>query len=94
MTAVTPRNILRHELIGLEVDVIRSTNRCCDSISGKVVDESRNTLMIKQGESVKRIAKRDALFKFKLPEGCVEVEGSALVSRPEDRVKRKSKRRW
>jgi ribonuclease P protein subunit POP4 len=94
MNPVTPRNILRHELIGLDVDVIRSSNKYCDSISGKVVDESRNTLMIKQGESVKRVAKRDALFKFKLDEGCVKVEGSALVSRPEDRVKRKSKRRW
>jgi ribonuclease P protein subunit POP4 len=94
MNPVTPRNILRHELIGLDVDVIRSSNKYCDSISGKVVDESRNTLMIKQGESVKRVAKRDSLFKFKLDEGCVKVEGSALVSRPEDRVKRKSKRRW
>jgi ribonuclease P protein subunit POP4 len=94
MTPVTPRNIVRHELIGLDVEVVRSSNACQSSVSGRVVDESRNTLMIKQGETVKRIAKHDALFKFKLPQGCVEVEGSALVSRPEDRVKRKSKRRW
>ena len=90
MTTVTPRNILRHELIGLDVDVVKSSNDCQSSVSGRVVDESRNILMIKQGE----IAKQDALFKFRFPKGCVEVEGSALVGRPEDRVKKKSKRRW
>lgn len=94
MTPVSPRNILRHELIGLDVDVVRSSNDYQSSVSGRVVDESRNTLMIKQGEKVKRIAKQDAFFKFKIPEGCVEVEGLALVGRPEDRVKKKSKRRW
>ena len=85
---------IRRAVIGLEVDVIKNPNGCCASISGKVVDESRNTLMIKQGESIKRVVKHDALFKFKLTESSVEVEGSALVNRPEDRVKRKSKRRW
>jgi len=94
MTTVTPRNILRHELIGLDVDVVKSSNDCQSSVSGRIVDESRNILMIKQGEKVKRIAKQDALFNFRFPEGCVEVEGSALVGRPEDRVKKKSKRRW
>ena len=94
MTPITPKNIIRHELVGLNVNVIRSSNLNYNSISGQVVDESRNTFLIKHGDSVKRIAKKDTLFKFVLPDCCVEVEGSVLISRPEDRVKRNIKRRW
>jgi ribonuclease P protein subunit POP4 len=94
MTPVTPGNILRHELIGLDVRVVDDSNPCNISITGRVIDESRNTLVIKQDGGVKRIAKQDALFQFSLPRGEVEVRGSALVGRPEDRVKRNLRRRW
>jgi ribonuclease P protein subunit POP4 len=94
LTPITSRNILRHELIGLNVKVVRDHNPCNVSLSGKVIDESRNTLVIRQGEQEKRIAKQNASFLFSLSEGDVKVDGSALVGRPEDRVKRKMKRRW
>ena len=94
MTPVTPGNILRHELIGLDVKVVRDSNPCNTSLSGRVIDESRNTIVIEHRGEAKRIAKQDALFLFSLPEGNVEVEGKALVGRPEDRVKRKQRRRW
>ncbi len=94
MMPITPRNILRHELIGLEARVIRDSNPSNVSISGKVIDETRNTLVIRHGEKAKMIAKKDAVFLLRLPERDVEVEGRALVGRPENRVKRKLKRRW
>lgn len=94
MTTITPWNILRHELIGLDVEVVWDRNPCNIAVSGKVIDESRNTLVIRQGNMTRRIAKQNALFSFSLPEGVVEVEGQALVGRPEDRAKRKMKRRW
>jgi ribonuclease P protein subunit POP4 len=94
MTPIMSGNILRHELIGLDVRVVGDSNPCNISISGRVIDESRNTLVIREDGAVKRIAKQDALFLFKLPRGEVEVKGSALVGRPEDRVKRKLRRRW
>lgn len=94
MTPITPRNILRHELIGLEARVIRDSNPSNVSISGKVIDETRNTLVIRHGEKAKMIAKKDAVFLLRLLGRDVEVVGRALVGRPEDRVKRKLKRRW
>jgi len=95
MTPITARNILRHELIGLDVEVVRASNPSQVSIRGRVVDESRNTLLIQRGDARKRVAKQAAVFRFKLPDGtAVEVEGSAIVGRPEDRVKRKLKRGW
>lgn len=94
MTPITPGNILRHELIGLDVRILRDSNPSNVSISGKVIDESRNTLVIRHSGEAKMIAKKDAVFIFELPDGGVEVEGRALVGRPEDRVKRKLKRKW
>jgi len=94
MSPISPRNVLRHELIGLETSVIRSRNPSHRTVEGFIVDESMKTLVIEQDGEAKRIPKRDATFIIKLPGGLVEVEGAALYGRPEDRVKKKIKRRW
>ena len=94
MSPISPRNILRHELIGLEAGVVRSRNPSHRAVEGFIVDESMKTLVIEQDGESKRIPKRDATFIIKLPSGLVEVEGAALYGRPEDRVKKKIKRRW
>ncbi len=94
MSPISPRNILRHELIGLEAGVVRSRNPSHRAVEGFIVDESMKTLVIEQDGESKRVPKRDAAFIIKLPSGLVEVEGAALYGRPEDRVKKKIKRRW
>jgi ribonuclease P protein subunit POP4 len=94
MSPISPGNVLRHELIGLQAGVVRSRNPSHRSVEGFIVDESMKTLVIKQDGETKRIPKRDATFIIKLPGGQVEVEGVALYGRPEDRVKKKIKRRW
>lgn len=94
MNSQNPGNILWHELIGLEAKVIRSTNKSHIGISGTIVDESRKTLIIKEGEGHKRVPKKDSIFRLRLECREVEVEGTALYGRPEDRVKKKIKKRW
>ena len=94
MSPISSRNILRHELIGLEAGVVRSRNPSHRAVEGFIVDESMKTLVIEQDGESKRIPKRDATFIIKLPSGLVEVEGAALYGRPQDRVKKKIKRRW
>ena len=95
MTPITAGNILRHELIGLDVEVVRDSNPSNIAIGGRVVDETRNTLLIEGGGRERRVAKGTAVFRLRLPDGAaVEVEGRALVGRPEDRVKRKTRRGW
>jgi len=94
LTTPTPRNILRHELIGLEAKVIKDSNPSNVSIRGVIVNETRNTLSIKTSGSEKVIAKQRAIFIFNLGGTLVEVRGATLVGRPEDRVKKVSKRNW
>ena len=87
--------IVQNELIGLDARVVKSTNPTNVGISGKVTDETRNTLVIRQNEEDKVVIKETAVFQFTLPNRTiVEVEGKAISGRPEDRVKKKLKRRW
>jgi len=94
LISITPFNLIRHELIGLNVKIVRHSNLSNLNLSGTVVDETRNTLTIMQDSVQKMISKNNALFQFSLPTQDVQVKGVNLLGRPEDRVKKTIKRRW
>ena len=89
----TAENLVRHELIGLKVRVAGSSNKTNVGLTGKVVDETRNMLIIERpdGKEV-RIAKDSNVFSFELRSIWVRVDGKILVGRPEDRIKKKFKK--
>jgi len=91
---VTPA-IVQHELIGLSARVVKSTNPSYIGIAGKVVDETRNALVIRHENAEKTIIKSVAVFHFIMPEGTIiEIDGNTILGRPEDRLKKRPKRRW
>jgi len=91
---VTPE-VLQQCFIGLNAKVAKSSNPDHISIEGRVIDETRNTLIISHEEKEKTILKDVAVFHFTLPDGTiVEIDGKSIVGRPENRVKKKVKRRW
>jgi ribonuclease P protein subunit POP4 len=71
---ITAGNILIHEFIGLEAEVVRCSDRKAQGASGVVVDETRNTLVLESRGRERRFAKKACVFRFTLPDG-----GSALV---------------
>jgi ribonuclease P protein subunit POP4 len=75
------------------VEVLHDSNPSNVRLRGKVVDETKNTLVI-QSTGLKRVAKQNATFKFSLDGVTVKVEGKSLIGRPEDRVKKQKKRKW
>lgn len=89
--AITPRNIAKHELIGLRVRISSSKNKSLKGLSGIVVDETHNTLVIKTENGKEKIViKKVCVFDFTLPDGTVvSVDGRLLTGRPEDRIKKK-----
>lgn len=94
MTRITPHNILRHELIGLNAKVSRATNPDLQGLRGQVIDESRNMLTLANRRGRFQVPKDVATFRFELPNGTlVEVDGSRLVTSPENRLKTRV-RRW
>ena len=105
MTSIIARNLHRHELIGLSVEVIHSSDRQILGLTGWVIDETKHllllaitpTLSLEALKTARRVAvpKKDCTFRFTLPSGeQVEVAGSLLKSKSETRIKNVIRKRW
>lgn len=96
MRDISPFNITQHEIIGLDVLIKKSADPTLRNLKGRVVDETKNMLIIRlvDGRKVK-VNKKICVFRFKLPDGTlVEVDGVKIIGRPEDRIKKFIKRKW
>ncbi len=94
MTGITPHNILRHELIGTNVRIVKSNDPTLKGVQGTIMDETRNMITVQRRDKQIRVPKGVAVFRFKLRSGLVvDVEGYRLVGRPENRLKTRV-RRW
>ena len=103
---IIPSTLIYHELIGLEVKVIRSTNPVLTGTLGRVIDETKNMLIIENSQSrEKKIPKADSEFLFRIPaelsdkgrrsDTFVKIQGNLLLSQPENRIKNiKKLRKW
>lgn len=90
---LTPKNLVKHELIGLTAEVAGSTNKLHVGTRGLVVDETKNTLTIETEKGIKKIQKKGTTFIFKISSGKkVKVNGNKIAVRPEDRLKLKVKK--
>ncbi len=87
---ITKDNLIVHELIGLNVKVVSSISKPYEGISGRVVWETLNILEIEVGDgSRKKIPKKNTKFEFELDDGeKAIVNGSELLNKPENRLKR------
>lgn len=83
------RNVARHELIGLEVEV-RSAHAEWDGLTGRVVDETKHTLVVERASGSKEaiVPKRGQSFAFRVGDGVVVVQGDDIEFQPEDRTKK------
>jgi ribonuclease P protein subunit POP4 len=91
---ITP-NIICNEFIGTESKIVQSTHAGYLGLSGKVVDETRNTFLLQDENETKRVVKDVAVFHFTFPDGAIiEISGKLLVGKPEDRLKKTIKRLW
>jgi ribonuclease P protein subunit POP4 len=91
---ISSQNILRHELIGLDVLVSGATNPLHWGLSGRIIDETKNMVAIQTDQGIKRIQKMHSRFRIQLPDGTfVEIDGSALILAPEKRINLHEKKR-
>ncbi len=79
------QKIFPHELIGKEIVVINATNPSLLDLGGKVVDETKNTLVIEYKGEQKTLMKSQVDIKVKETDKIIE--GKELARRPEDRLK-------
>ena len=78
-------DILRGEFIGKQISVPSR------KIEGKIIDETKNSFLVKTGSARKRILKANSLFQIKANNSFVEVDGNIIAMKPEDRIKIKLK---
>jgi ribonuclease P protein subunit POP4 len=86
---VTRKDLLYSTLIGLEVEIVNSSQRELVGLRGAVVDETKNLIVIeRQGKEIK-IPKASSTFRFFLESGeSVDVEGRRMAFRPHERPKK------
>ncbi len=92
MQARRARDLARHEMIGLEAEVADSTDKGLKGLRGKIVDETKNTLVILVREGARerrvRVPKSSAVFRIFLSGEEVTMDGKEITYRPEDRIKK------
>jgi RNase P/RNase MRP subunit p29 len=99
-------NLIQHELIGLQASIIDTPNKSLENISGKITNETMNTFELEYftQNQLKTITvpKHKTVFRFIIPvqftdspvgisEIPVDINGSILTKRPEDRIKKLAK---
>jgi ribonuclease P protein subunit POP4 len=103
---ILPSTLIFHELIGLEIKVIYSTNPSLIGIRGRVINETKNMFVVENSRSRElKIPKADSEFIFRIPaelsekgrrsDTFVKIQGNLLLSQPENRIKNiKKLRKW
>ncbi len=84
---ITKENLGAHELIGLEVKVLESKESSRKGLCGRVVDETKNTLVVETGSGEKIIPKREVVIEFLLGKERVRIDGKFIEEKPENRIK-------
>ena len=79
---------MKREFIGLEVEVIGTSHPGFQDLRGRVVDESRNTLIIERDGRELRIPKPGNEFQFTFQGDKIAIKGDEIRHRPEDRIKK------
>ncbi len=85
------RNIVLAELIGLKAKVVWSLDKGQKGASGRIIDETKNTIIMETNEGKRSFVKRISRFRFYTPDGAFDVEGKEIGFRPDERIEKAMK---
>jgi ribonuclease P protein subunit POP4 len=75
---------MNQEIIGLDLAVTKSNNKNLIGITGRIINETKNTITITMNNAQKTIIKNNNTFLI----GGKVVNGSDINRRSEDRIKK------
>ena len=78
------KNFIKGELIGLKAKVVRCSDPTLVNRTGEIIDETKNTFLIKTRTREKRVAKDIAQFEI----DGTHVEGKRIKCQPWERIKK------
>ncbi len=83
---ITADNITSHEFIGLDTEIIQSTNPQIVGLNGRIINETKSMFTINTEKGSKLIAKSTNNWKFSIEGKEIVVEGTKITKRPFDRI--------
>lgn len=89
--AYNNRNIVINELIGLKARVVNSLDKNQKGVSGTVVDETKNTLVLETRSGKRSIIKKVSTFIFYSGRDSFTVKGVEINFRPHERIEKAMK---
>lgn len=73
------RKLFFGTLIGYDIEVVEASNKNYVGIKGRVLDETRNILVVKTNSNVKKIVKKGCIFRLNKDGRHILVKGDDLV---------------
>ncbi|MEM3126915.1 MAG: ribonuclease P protein subunit [Candidatus Woesearchaeota archaeon] len=74
----------KHELIGKQITITDAKNKSLVGITGNIIDETRETLVIETKKGKKRVQKKGAIYAI----GGKTISGEKIIGRSEERMKK------
>ncbi|MDD5087103.1 MAG: ribonuclease P protein subunit [Candidatus Nanoarchaeia archaeon] len=86
---INKKKLAKSELIGLNIKVIRSDNPFNEGVNGKIIDETKNMIVIETEKQQKKLIKDQCVFEFMLNNEKITIQGKSINKKPEDRIKQR-----
>ena len=83
---ITADNIARHEFIGLNTQIINSSNQEVIGLNGTIINETKSMFTINTEKGLKNIPKSTSNWKFSISGQNTIVNGSKIAKRPFERI--------
>jgi len=83
---ITPENIIAHELIGLNTEIIDSSHKDFIGLNGTIIDETKFMFVLNMPKGYKKIPKANNKWRFSIQNQHVILNGSDLCKRSYDRL--------
>jgi ribonuclease P protein subunit POP4 len=90
--SITSKNIHKHELLGLQARIITSPDKGLKGVTGRIVDETKNTFKLMTPKGEKTLMKKGTLLAVQIKDEEIAIDASKLTYRPEDRIKKARRR--
>ncbi len=91
---IDPKYLIYHDLIGFSV-LARHVSKDQGDFSniGVIIDDTKNMLCIKSDNNIKKLVKKDYIFRIMLEDGLLEIDGSKIIGVPENRLRSLKKKK-
>jgi RNase P/RNase MRP subunit p29 len=80
--------LAKEELIGRRLRIKECTDPNWIGRSGTIIDETKNTFLLRLNNKHKTIAKNIATFEFEYDKHKINLNGKEIIYRTEDRIKK------